>query len=87
MFAGAVTSIVQFLKAGTMISRENSEVTLFTLLLANENMITIGESASLAWNQYHPNKLPVDQEVKWLRYSIRPYTELKLFCMRSLINN
>ncbi|KAF3589512.1 hypothetical protein F2Q69_00029734 [Brassica cretica] len=50
MFAGAVTSIVQFLKAGTMISRENSEVTLFTLLLANENKITIGESASLAWN-------------------------------------
>ncbi|KAG2270375.1 hypothetical protein Bca52824_064930 [Brassica carinata] len=51
MFAGAVTSIVQLLKAGTMLSRENSEVTLFTLLLANENRITIGESASLAWNQ------------------------------------
>ncbi|WZZ60020.1 hypothetical protein YC2023_060127 [Brassica napus] len=51
MFAGAVTSIVLFLKAGTMISRENSEVTLFTLLLANENKITVGESASLAWNQ------------------------------------
>lgn len=42
MFAGAVTSIVQVLRAGTMEARENAAVTLFTLTLAGVNKITNG---------------------------------------------
>ncbi|KAF3594434.1 hypothetical protein DY000_02023600 [Brassica cretica] len=47
MFAGAVTSIVQVLRAGTMEARENAAATLFSLSLADENKIIIGGSGAI----------------------------------------